>query len=98
MTRRFNVFVDDMTADGLPHSEHVYQIALAPSAQQCCSMATKQYFSDAQLVTDLLARLNYTPAAVNRFFASERQDVLVNVPLSEDDAAYLGWHPDFDKR
>lgn len=91
MTQPFNVFVDDMTDDTLPESEHVYQIALAPSAQHCGAMATKQYFSDAQLATDLLARLNYSPAAVGRFFASDRQDVLVNCPLSEEDAAYLGW-------
>lgn len=98
MTRTFNVFVDDMTDDTLPQSERVYQIALAPSTQQCGSMGTRQYFSDEQLATDMRARLKYSPAAVDRFFAGDRQDVLVNLALSEEDAAYLGWHPDYNRR
>jgi hypothetical protein len=99
VTQPFNIHVDDMTDDRhLPESEHTYRIALAPSSQQCGSMGTRSFFSEEQLATDMLARLNYSPAALGRFFAGERQDVLVNFPLSEEDAAYFGWLPEYDRR
>ena len=90
--RDFNVFVDDMAGEGRP-GEPYFQIAVAPfTLNGGSSMGTKQYFSRDHLARDLQTRLRYTPAAVERFFASDdRHHILTKFPLSETDAAYLGW-------
>lgn len=92
MTRDFTVFVDDMTDEERPKAAH-FQIALAPYTPNGGSaMATKQYFSRDHLASDLQTRLHYSPAAIERFFASDdRHQVLSKFPLSEADAAHLGW-------
>ena len=90
--RDFTVFVDDMTDEERPEAAY-FQIALAPYTPNGGSaMATKQYSSRDHLARDLQTRLRYSSAAVERFFASgDRHHVLSKFPLSETDAAYLGW-------
>lgn len=90
------MFVDEVPSvrDAVP----TYMIALLPSERSCGAMATKQEMSAQQLAFELQQRLSYTPAAVQRFFAgSDRHHTLLNHPLAEADAEYLGWLPDFDR-
>ena len=90
--RDFNVFVDDVTDEQRPDAEQ-FQIAVAPyTLNGGSSMGTRQYSSKDHFVRDLQTRLHYSPAAIERFFASDdRHHVLSKFPLSEEDAAYLGW-------
>jgi len=90
--RDFTVFVDDMAGERRPEGAY-FQIAVAPFTPNGGSAyGARQYFSRDQLARDLQARLRYSPAAVERFFASDdRHHVLTKFPLSESDAAYLGW-------
>ncbi len=90
--RDFIVFIDDMTDNRQPETAH-FQIAVAPYTPNGGSaMGTKHYSSRDHLARDLQARLQYSPAAVERFFASDdRHDVLNKFPLSEADAAHFGW-------
>jgi hypothetical protein len=61
-------------------------------------MATKSYSTKENLSVDLQQRLRYTEAAVERFFDNEdKHQTLLNHALSDDDAIYLGWLPDFDR-
>ena len=94
--RNFTVMVDEMpSAAGAPPT---YMIALLPSERSCGAMATKQGMSASQLSYELQQRIGYTPAAVQRFFASkDRHHALLNHPLKEDDAEYLGWFSDYDR-
>jgi len=96
--RNFTVFVDEMTdrtqLDPLPS----YMIALLPSNRGGGAMATKRYTAKDYFTHDLQQRLRYTDGAIERFFASEdKHQTLLNHPLSDEDAVYLGWLADFDR-
>jgi hypothetical protein len=96
--RSFTVFVDEMTDRRQPAALPSYMIALVPSSRSGSAMATKSYSTKENLSVDLQQRLRYTEAAVERFFDSEdKHQTLLNHALSDDDAIYLGWLPDFDR-
>ena len=93
----FTVFVDEMTDSMQPSASPSYTIALAPSDRSVSAMATRWYSTKESLAADLQQHLGYTNAA-ERFFASDdRHQALSNHPLSDEDAVYLGWLPDFDR-
>ena len=95
--RKFTIMVDELKNSARPDLPPTYMIALAPSNRSSGAMATKQYASQENFVLDLHLRLRYTRGAVERFFASDdRHQVLLNYPLSEEDAFYLGWLPEFN--
>jgi hypothetical protein len=96
--RNFTVFVDEMTDRTHPATPPSYMIALALSRRNGGAMATKRYLSKENLTVDLQRRLCYTDSAVERFFASDdKHQTLLNHGLSDEDAVYLGWLPDFDR-
>ena len=96
--RQFNVFVGEMTDGAEPHDTPCYQIAITPSQPATDITATKQYVSREDFVADLRRRLGFADGAVERFFADPRQQSkLMNYPLSQEDALYFGWTPDYDK-
>jgi hypothetical protein len=96
--RDFNVFVDEMTDNTRPGAVPAYQIALSPSSRGGGAMGTRAYSSKDVFVADLQQRLGYTGRAIERFFADpERHNTLLNHSLSDEDAVYFGWHPDYDR-
>lgn len=95
--RDFNIFLDDMTDNTRPAPAAAYQVALSPSSRGGGAMATKAYSSKDVFVADLQQRLGYTDPAIERFVSNpQRHDTLLNHSLSEEDAVYFGWHPDYD--
>jgi hypothetical protein len=87
--QNYHVFVDEM--------DDTYQIALIPSSRNGGAMGTKHYLTKEAFTADLQRYLRYTDAAIGRFFSlPERDQTLAHYPLS-DDAAYLGWLPEFNK-
>lgn len=83
--RNYNVFVDENSATS-------YQIALIPSSHYVGGMGTKHYSIKEAFISDLQRALGYTDRAIARFFATEdRHHTLTQHPLSDEDAAYLGW-------
>ena len=96
--RNFTVFVDEMTDKTRPNALPSYMIALSPSSITAGAMATKQYSASEYLAQDLKQRLRYTEAAIARFFTSEdKHQVLMNHALTDEDAAYLGWLPEYNR-
>jgi hypothetical protein len=59
-------------------------------------MATKDYFSKESFIGDLQRYFGYTNAAIERFL-SEGHQTLMQHPLSAEDAAHLGWLPEFNR-
>ncbi len=96
--RNFNVFVDELRDNSQPKAAPVYKIALAPSSRNGGALATRDYVSREEFIGDLRQRLRYTESAVERFFSdSERHNTLLNHALTDEDAVYFGWLPDFDR-
>jgi hypothetical protein len=96
--REFTVFVGELTDRTRPEAPPSYKIALSPSNRGGGAMATKRYLVKEHFVHDLQQRLRYADGAIEQFFASEdKHQTLVNYPLIDEDAVYLGWLADFDR-
>jgi hypothetical protein len=97
-TRNFTIFADVMKNPTQPNAPTSYMIGLMPSERACGAMATKHYESRDAFAADLRQRLGYSDRAVQRLLSDVNQDdVLMNHPLTNEDATYLGWHPDYDR-
>lgn len=97
--RQFNVFVEEIRDATQPQDAACYQIAITPSQPETNTRATKQYFSREELVSDLRRKLGYADGAIERFFADpQRKSKIMCHPLSEEEALYFGWIPEYDKR
>lgn len=59
-------------------------------------MATKDYPTKEAFIGDLKRYFGYTDAAIARFLSDGHQ-TLMHHPLSYEDAAYLGWLPEFNR-
>jgi hypothetical protein len=96
--RDFTVFVDELNDGTKPNAQPHYKVAISPSNRNGGVTSGKDYFSKEEFVADLQQRLGYTDRAIERFFADpERHNALLNHSLSDEDALYFGWHPDYDK-
>lgn len=97
-TRNFTVFADVVKNPTQPNAPRTYMIAISPSERNGGAMATKQYTSREAFALDLRRRLGYSDRAIEGLFADDkRHDALLNHPLTEADAFYLGWLPDYDR-
>jgi hypothetical protein len=86
--RNFNIQLFEVPPD--TNAEPTYMIALSPYSSG--AQGTKRYSSKEAFASDLKEYLGYTDGAVERFFSDPTQhNQLQNYPLTDDDAAYLGW-------
>ena len=93
----YDIFVDELKKESAD-SESSYVVALIPSSRGGGAMGTRRYKNKETFVADLKRYLGYTDAAIERFLASDdRHHTLVRYALSEEDAAHLGWLPDYNK-
>jgi hypothetical protein len=87
--QNYSILIDEMEPGA-------YQIALIPSVRHG-AMGTTRYPNKDFLVAALRRHLGYTDAAIESFFAAGvRHTTLLNFQLSDDDAAALGWSPEFN--
>jgi hypothetical protein len=94
--QNYNVFVDEMGGKSRSNSATTYKIALIPSSRAHGAMATKDYLTKEAFIGDLQRYFGYTGAAIERFL-SEGHQTLMHQSLSDEDAAYLGWLPEFNR-
>jgi hypothetical protein len=81
----YNVFVQEMC------------IALIPANRGGGALAKKTYETKEAFVRDLQQYRGYTDSAIARFFDSaDRDQTLLQHPLSDEAAAHLGWLPAFN--
>jgi hypothetical protein len=61
-------------------------------------MGTRRYPTKEAFTAVLQRYFKFTDAAVQRFFSGpDRHQTLMHQPLSDEDAADLGWFPEFNK-
>jgi hypothetical protein len=93
--QNYHVFVDEAKDTSRTNSAPTYKIALIPSSRNGGAMGTKNYGTKESFISDLQRYLGYTDRAIERFFSKEdRHHTLMNHPLGDDDASYLGWLPE----
>ena len=72
--------------------EGTYKIALSLSSLGHGAQGTKDYASREAFASDLNKFLGFTDGAIERFFSDPtRQNTLLHHPLTDEDAASLGW-------
>jgi len=88
-TQSYNIHINELEPG-------TYQIGLIPSVGHFGAMGTTHYPSKDSLLSALRRHFTYTDAEIKSFFADGELHIKrMNVPLSDDDAAALGWRPDF---
>jgi hypothetical protein len=88
----YSVFIDGWGDESRPGSPMTYQIAICPFSRSASSMAVKRYETREALDADLRRFFGFTDAAIERYFAlPDLLQALVH-PLSDEVAAYFGWH------
>ncbi len=97
--QNYHVFLDEMDDESRPNSTPTYQIALIPSNRNGGAMGTQRYSTKEAFTAAVQKYFKYTDAAIERFFsaAPPRHQTLMHQPLSDEEAAHLGWLPEFNK-
>jgi hypothetical protein len=98
--QNYVVFIDKLDDKTRPNSEQNYQIAISPSSRTGGAMGVKHDMTEEACASSLRRYFGFTEAAIERFFAEANTDrhlTLIDQPLSDQDAAYFNWLPEYNR-
>jgi hypothetical protein len=89
--RNFNIQFFELSPNtALANAEPTYKIALSPYSHG--AQGTKDYSSRGAFASDLKKYLGYSDDAIERFFSDpKKNNAIQGYPLTDEDAACLGW-------
>jgi len=96
--QNYLVFLDELSDSSRSNSAPTYQISLSPSTRNASAMGTKNYPTREAFIAALQHYFKYTDVAIERFFSTtDRHQTLTHQQLSDEDAASLGWLPEYNR-